>query len=140
MTFGKGWIFSGLVYLSLTVVSCGPGTKEAGNPADGAVVGDGMVDTSGFLQTDFDPINKWFDERFDVEYKHMTPELIFDQVPLNGIYYQTNNLPEKGEPFNFSSDDVSRRELLKKVSEHWKLKMSLSTDDAGNPNAVVVNG
>ncbi len=98
------------------------------------------LSTTGFLATNYTPLAKWLDERFEVDYKHMTPALIFDQVPLNDIYYQTSNLPANGAPFNFSSKDISRRELLKRIANHWNLKMSLVTDASGNPSAVKVEG
>ena len=70
----------------------------------------------------------------------MTPQLIFDQVPLNDIFYETSKLPTNAPPFNFASKDISRRELLKRVSSHWNLKMSLSADAGGTPTAVKVEG
>ncbi len=100
----------------------------------------GTVSTVGFLQTDYQPLAKWLDERFEVDYKHMTPQLIFDQVPLNDIFYETKNLPASAQPFNFASKAISRRELLKRISNHWNLKMSLSADASGTPTAVKVEG
>lgn len=142
MKFGKSWnsitLGLGLAALFFALASCTNTQQQPSGEAEGAVVG--QVDTTGFLETDFDPLNKWLDERFKVEYKHMTPDLIFDQVPLNSIFYQTENLPKNPKPFDFSSQDVSRRELLKEISNHWKLEMSLSTDEAGKPTAVVVTG
>lgn len=142
MKICKGWNFIalglGLLSACLLLASCNTTQKNAS--ADPGAAGPGMIDTSGFLVTDFDPLNKWLDERFKVDYKHMTPELVFDQVPLNDIFYQTENLPKNPKPFNFSSQDVSRRELLKEISNHWKLKMSLSADESGNPTAVIVTG
>lgn len=139
MKFGKGLIFLGVLVVASVLVSCG-GNNNAGADAGGSVVGNGPINAQGFLKTDYEPLKKWLDERFEVDYKHMTPALIFDQVPLNDIYYETVNLPASAEPFNFSSGDVSRRELLKKVSTHWKLKMSLVNDASGNPTAVRVEG
>ncbi|HRQ89142.1 MAG TPA: hypothetical protein PLA50_10105 [Bacteroidia bacterium] len=124
------------------LTSC-PESNQSGaaGGASGAAVGNaGSTSTEGFLVTKYAPLSKWLDERFDVDYKHMTPQLIFDQVPLNDIFYETSNLPTNAPPFNFASSDVSRRELLKRISNHWKLKMSLSLDAAGNPKAVRVEG
>ncbi len=140
MTFGKGWIFIGVITLCLGIGACTPGGKKSGQGTGGATLGDGSLDTTGFLATDFDPLNKWLDERFEVDYKHMTPELIFDQVPLNDIFYQTSGMPQNAPPFNFSSKDISRRELLLRVAQHWKLKMSLAEDSSGTPTSVVVKG
>ena len=140
MTFSKNWllIFAAGVVTFLT--SCPETSKpDATGGASGAATGD-PLSTIGFLSTDYAPLSKWLDERFEVDYKHMTPQLIFDQVPLNDIYYETSNLPTNAAPFSFASKDISRRELLKRISHHWNLKMSLSTDASGKPTAVRVEG
>ncbi|MEX2578744.1 MAG: hypothetical protein WD342_06775 [Verrucomicrobiales bacterium] len=140
MNFGKSLIFFACLGLGLFVASCETSGNRRGQVVDATRTGDGSGGASGFLKTDYEPLEKWLDERFEVDYKHMTPDLIFDQVPLNDIFYETSNLPVDAAPFNFSSGDVSRRELLKKVATHWKLKMSLLTDESGNPTAVKVKG
>lgn len=133
-------LFLALLVLAALSASCtDPKKGGAGGAGTGAATGD-SVNTSGFLATNYAPLAKWLDERFEVDYKHMTPALIFDQVPLNDIYYQTSNLPANGAPFNFSSKEISRRELLKRIANHWNLKMSLVTDASGNPSAVKVEG
>tara|TARA_B100001093_G_scaffold14139_4_gene13086 strand:- start:11298 stop:11648 length:351 start_codon:yes stop_codon:yes gene_type:complete len=104
------------------------------------LTGDATINTVGFLETDFEPLNMWLDEIFEVNYKHMTAELIFDQVPLNDIFYQTDSLSSITTPFNFSSPGITRRQLLKKISDHWKLRISLISDSTGNPTAVLVRG
>lgn len=139
MKFGKGLIFLGLAAVVLGLASCGGKGGNIGN-SGGSEMGSGSINAQGFLKTDYEPLKKWLDERFEVDYKHMTPALIFDQVPLNDIYYETVSLPSNAAPFNFSSSDVSRRELLKRVASHWKLKMSLVEDASGNPTAVRVEG
>jgi len=97
--------------------------------------------SSSFLKTKDAKLSAWLDERFKVDYKYMTPQLIFDQVPLNEVYYETSNLPTGAPPFTFSSEgDISRRELLQKISEQWGLKMSLGTDMAGTVTAIKVEG
>jgi len=136
----RGLIPSAISGLALFLVSCsGVDQPDASGGAGGAATGD-PLSTVGFLQTNYAPLAKWLDERFEVDYKHMTPQLIFDQVPLNDIYYETSNLPSNAAPFNFSSKGISRRELLKRISHHWKLKMSFSLDASGNPTAVRVEG
>lgn len=116
------------------------GKTAAGAAAGGSPVGGASGSAANFLVTDYPALSKWLDERFDVDYKHMTPQLIFDQVPLNDIYYQTSNLPANAAPFNFSNKDISRRELLRRIANHWNLKMSFATDASGNPSAVKVEG
>lgn len=130
-----------IVTFSLLLISCEgvPGGTDPGMTAATGAATENM-DATGFLATGNAALTKWLDERFEVDYKHMTPQLIFDQVPLNDIYYQSSNLPTNAAPFNFSSKAVSRRELLKRISTHWNLDMSLVTDAAGTPSAVKVVG
>jgi hypothetical protein len=140
MTFMKAWLLTSLFAAALIGTSCtDPKKPDATGGATGAPTGDANR-LAGFLVTDYAPLAKWLDERFEVDYKHMTPQLIFDQVPLNDIYYETSNLPSNVAPFNFSNKDISRRELLKRISHHWNLKMSFATDASGKPSAVKVEG
>lgn len=127
-----------LVFCALApfLTSCPePGQPGGFGSSSGASVGGGS-----FLATKDPELSKWFDGRFAIDYKHMTPQLIFNQVPLNDIYYETSNLPTSAPTFTFSSEGISRRELLHRIAEHWKLKMSLATDQAGTPIAVRVEG
>lgn len=141
MKVAKSWMFTFALVASFGFSGCETTKKDGGEVIDPSEVGEsGPINASGFLKTDFEPLNKWLDERFEVDYKHMTPTLIFDQVPLNSIFYETSNLPTSAPAFNFSSSDVSRRELLKKIASHWRLKMSLSSDASGTPTAVKVEG
>lgn len=140
MKFGKGLIFIAVASLLMAGVSCDTLGNKQGEVVDVGNTGSGPINAQGFLKTDYEPLKKWLDERFEVDYKHMTPQLIFDQVPLNDINYETVSLPGNAQPFDFSSSDVSRRELLKKVSSFWRLKMSLVNDGSGNPVAVRVEG
>lgn len=138
MTFRKSWTILALVVSAVLVSSC---ETTGSNPGETAATAtqSGPINATGFLKTDYEPLRKWLDERFEVDYKHMTPQLIFDQLPLNDIFYETVNLPS-GPPLNFASADVSRRELLKKISQHWNLKMSFVMDESGRPTAVRVQG
>lgn len=142
MTFHKGLLLSAFFTASLMLSSCvGKGNADTTDPSGAAVGGADALSTAGFLQTDYKPIVKWLDdERFEVDYKHMTPQLIFDQVPLNDIFYETSNLPTSAPAFNFAQKNISRRELLKRVANHWKLKMSFTVDASGKPTAVKVEG
>ncbi len=136
----KAWLLTSLFALALTGTSCSdPRKPDAAGGAGGATTGDANG-LAGFLVTNYAPLAKWLDERFEVDYKHMTPQLIFDQVPLNDIYYETSNLPVKAAAFNFASKDISRRELLKRIASHWNLSMSFATDAGGKPSAVKVEG
>jgi hypothetical protein len=139
MEYGRGWHFIGIVWLCFGLSSChlGSNKNKGGIPA---LTGDETINTVGFLETDFEPLNMWLDEVFEVNYKHMTAELIFDQVPLNDIFYQIDSLSSITTPFNFSSSGITRRQLLKKISDHWKLKISLISDSTGNPTKMLVKG
>jgi hypothetical protein len=120
------------LFLCGVVSSCGSmkGFSLGGGNSGGA-----------FLKTKDAKLSAWLDERFKIDYKYMTPQLIFDQVPLNDVYYETSNLPTSATPFTFSSEgDLSRRELLQKIADHWGLKMSLGTDMAGTVTAIKVEG
>ncbi|MDF1751446.1 MAG: hypothetical protein P1U89_01600 [Verrucomicrobiales bacterium] len=130
-----------LAAVMVVATSCNS-TNQAGNAVvdPSAASGDTPPNTTGFLQTSYEPLSNWMDERFEVKYRAMTPELIFDQVPLNDIHYQTSNLPASAPSFNYESANVSRRELLKKIADHWNLKMSYVNGDDGNPSAVAVSG
>ncbi len=139
MTFRKGLLFSILIVSVLGLNSCETNRNSEGGAPSPPLMQSGPINAAGFLKTDYAPLNKWLDERFEVDYKHMTPQLIFDQLPLNDIFYETSGLPT-GPPLNFASSSVSRRELLKKISQHWKLKMSFVSDRSGTPTAVKVEG
>ncbi len=102
--------------------------------------GQAPPNVAGFLVTSYEPLSNWMDERFEVKYRAMTPELIFDQVPLNDIHYQTSNLPSAAPPFNYDSPNISRRELLKRIADHWGLRMSYVVGEDGTPTAVAVSG
>ncbi|MEM9281433.1 MAG: hypothetical protein AAGA96_06375 [Verrucomicrobiota bacterium] len=93
-----------------------------------------------FLETDYAALSHWLDERFEVDFKNMTPELIFDQVPLNDIYYELHFLPENAPAFNFEDVNISRRELLKEIADHWSLDMSYVMGNNDEPSAVRVIG
>lgn len=98
-----------------------------------------MIIPSGFLRTDYAPLTRWMDERFEVEYRNMTPELIFDQAPIADIRYDTRNLPNDAPLFHLTSNSISRREILYKVSEFWDLDMSIEAE-GDTPSYVLVSG
>ncbi len=139
MNRANAWLFIVLGGLVPFLTACPEAKTSTGGAGGGAAIGN-PLSTAGFLATDYAPLSKWLDERFEVDYKHMTPQLVFDQVPLNDIYYETTKLPTNAAPFNYASGDISRRELLKRIANHWNLKMSLATDATGNPSAVRVEG
>lgn len=140
MKFGKTLLLTASLIIAGFSVSCETTGKKGGNNGGGSEEAAVDMIGPGFLKTDYEPLAKWLDERFEIDYKHMTPALIFDQVPLNDIFYETSNLPTDAAAFNFSSSAISRRDLLKKIAQHWKLKMTFSNDQSGTPTAVKVEG
>lgn len=134
------WLFFLLATAMPFLPSCATSGKSSGTDGNSATLGNASTPDANFLRTDFPALAKWLDERFDVNYRHMTPQLIFDQVPLNSIYYEISNLPTNAAPFNFSHSNISRRELLQRIAQHWNLKMSLVKDASGSPTAVRVEG
>jgi hypothetical protein len=92
-----------------------------------------------FLATTFAPLQRWLDEPFEVEYRNMTPELIFEQPPIADIRYETSELPQDAPLFDLKSSSMSRREILYKISEFWNLEMSLA-GETGKPSYVLVSG
>ncbi len=91
-----------------------------------------------FLRTDYEPLSKWLDERFEVELTAMTPSQIFEVVPLNDIYYELGIDLARETKASFQASDISRRELLKRISDHWDLRLEIKHDDSGHPTAVQV--
>lgn len=142
MTFRNAWVSLAIPTLALALVSCETAANKGASGSSGAATGSAdSMSLASFLKTDYKPLTKWLDEEtFDIDYKHMTPELIFNQVPLNAIFYEVSNLPTAAPPFNFSGKQLTRREVLKKIASHWKLKMSFVVDASGKPTAVKVEG
>jgi len=142
MNFRVSLLSTVLVVLTLGLVSCeSTGGKKEGKKIEPTPTGNsGSEVGGGFLKTDYEPLKKWLDERFEVKYVAMTPQSVFDQVPLDTINYETSNLPQNGAPLNFQAPDISRRDLLKKIANQWKLKMSLVQNAEGKPSAVRVEG
>ena len=92
----------------------------------------------GFLYTDHEPLERWLTERFDVEYRNMTPDLMFDQVPIDQIHYELRGLAEDLPLFHLKDSSLSRREILFKIADFWDLDMRIENDASGNPSVVVV--
>ncbi len=92
----------------------------------------------GFLRTDYEPLERWMDERFDVEYRNLTPELVFDQVPIAQIKYDVRGLSADLPLFHLKDSSLSRREILYKIAEFWDLDMRIENGPDGTPSVVVV--
>lgn len=116
------------------------GQKGKRSPSGGIVAEAQKSKRAEFLQTDYEALSDWLDERFDVKFRGMTPQIIFDQIPLNDIHYITVNLPDGANPFVFEGTDIPRRELLREIASHWNLKLEFKIADDGNPAALIVSG
>jgi hypothetical protein len=93
-----------------------------------------------FLETNYPALQAWLEERFEVEYRNLTPETIFNQKPLSDIKYETSALPTGVPLFHLKSSNLSRREILYKVATFWDLDMSILNDANGTPSSVKVTG
>lgn len=91
-----------------------------------------------FLRTDYEPLSKWLDERFEVDLTAMTPSYIFEVVPLNDIYYELKIDPSRETKASFQASNISRRELLKRISDHWNLHFEIKYGNGGEPTAVQI--
>ena len=134
------------MFLALSATSCETvkvrGAKKdntiSPTPANGGTRG--PIVTHGFLDTEDARLKDWLSKEFDVKYVSMTPQLIFEQVPLSEIKYKTNNLPIDALPLNFQSKNISRRGILKKIANFWNLDMTFVTSAEGKPVAIKVTG
>ena len=135
----------------LVVVDDGPRNKNAALAEDEEEMADAVLEeilkealsadssgTESFLRTDYEPLSKWLDNRFEVEFTSVTPSQIFDVVPLNDIHYELKVDLAKTTKASFQASNISRRELLKRISEHWDLHMEIKYGDNGQPTAVRV--
>lgn len=98
----------------------------------------GNNEVGQFLHTDYGPLSKWLDERFEIDLTSMSPSQIFDVVPLNDINYEVEVDPARSSKASFQASNISRRELLKRIADHWNLHLEIKYDDEGLPTAVQV--
>lgn len=94
---------------------------------------------AGFLNTGYQPLESWMDERFRVRYENMPLNLVFEQKPISDIRYQMQNLPSNAPLFFLVSPSISRRELLKEISKFYGLDMRVEMVN-GQPGYVIVTG
>ncbi len=107
-------------------------TEETAPPAETRPV-------SGFLVSGYQPLEDWMDARFKVRYENMPLQMVFDQAPISDIRYKLVNLPEDAPVFHLVSDSISRREILREISDYFDLRMEVQMID-GQPGYVVVRG
>ena len=98
------------------------------------------IDLRYFLRSEYEPLEVWMDERFEVKMREMTPEIIVNTFPLSDIHFDTDDL--KGRPyrekFEIENENISRRELLKEIADFWDLDMKLRYEADGIPSELVV--
>lgn len=120
-----------LVFLALST-SC--------DRAQTANTGNLDLENDTFLYTDYLPLTKWLDERYEIDYREMKPDFIFDQAPLDDIYYEFDETPSAVAPFSLRSENISRRELLQAIADFWEVEMRVISSEDGTPRAVGVTG
>jgi len=122
------------------------GCETDSGPADlteasGAAVGSVSQSAGaiGFLVTNYAPLEQWMDERFKVRYENMPLNMVFEQQPIADIRYKLENLPPSTPVFNLVSSSISRREILKEISDFFTVDMTVEMIN-GQPSHVVVRG
>ncbi|MCP5540539.1 MAG: hypothetical protein H7A52_10420 [Akkermansiaceae bacterium] len=133
------WLsLGGAACLAFGVSACGTTgtTGSGGGSSTGARISDVPAT---FLATDHPRLAGWLEQRFEVNYRNMRPDIVFDQDPLSDIRYQAFNLPENAPLFHLKEESISRRELLHKIAKFWNLDMSL-VYEGGSPTHVKVAG
>ncbi len=79
------------------------------------------------------------DERFKVRYENMPLSMVFEQQPIADIRYKIENLPQNTSVLNLVSSSISRREILKEISEFFNVDMTVEMVN-GQPSHVIVRG
>jgi hypothetical protein len=138
----KATLLAGLLALSaLACVSC----ESVSSPADLTGTSGASASASqntnavGFLVTNYAPLEQWMDERFKVRYENMPLHMVFEQQPISDIRYRMENLPPSTPVFNLVSSSISRREILKEISDFFNVDMMVEMVN-GQPSQVLVRG
>jgi len=100
--------------------------------------GQGKADAS-FLRTESVKLNAWLDEKFEVEYRELTLDSIFEQPPIADIHYEFRHVSKQSPLFSLVPSNISRREILKRIADFYHLKMSVAEIN-GKPAYVLVVG
>lgn len=127
--------------LAFVLPSCehtSPGFKAVDTTVSPAAT-EALTVPAGFLQTSDEPLRRWLGERFEVEYRNMTPDLIFDQPPINQIKFELGRMPANPRLFHLKDPSLSRRQILHQISEYWGLDMRIEYDHSGKPTIVRVS-
>lgn len=105
---------------------------------DGGKKGQGKTNAS-FLKTESVKLNAWLDEKFEVEYRELTLDSIFEQPPIADIHYEFRNVSKQSPLFSLALSNISRREILRRIAGFYHLEMSVAEIN-GKPAYVLVVG
>lgn len=94
---------------------------------------------ASFLKSDYAPLNAWLDESFEVEYRKMTLDLVFEQQPIADVRYEFRHVAKESPLFSLNSADISRRDILRKIALFYHLRISVAQIN-GKPAYVLVEG
>ena len=128
-------VLSGVLVGTLAMTGCQ--TWRAGRGAGGEK-GQGKRAAS-FLKSDYAPLNVWLDEQFEMEYRKMTLDIVFEQQPISDIRYEFRHVAKESPLFSLKSSNISRREILRQIALFYNLKMSVAEIN-GRPAYVLVVG
>jgi len=95
--------------------------------------------SASFLKSNHGPLNAWLDESFEVEYRKMTLDIVFEQQPIVGVRYEFRHIVRESPLFSLELATISRREILRKIALFYHLRMSVAEVD-GKPAYVLVEG
>lgn len=130
------WKTIQLILLGLGLASCGPESVSTGPRQTPTAI---PPSGAGFLSTADPVMAKWMDERFEAEYRNMTPELIFQQEPISELKCDLRGLPVGAPLFHYASTNISRRELLQAIARFYDLEMTFQ-GSAGQITHLLVEG
>ncbi len=125
-------LFWSVLVASVLMVGCRTGGGTSGKK------GQGKVDIP-FLNNESPQLNAWLDEKFEVEYRKLTLDSIFEQPPIADIHYEFRNVARQSPLFSLAPSNISRREILKRIADFYQLKMSVAAVN-GKPAYVLVVG
>lgn len=113
---------------------------QNGGAGKGAGGGKGKKGASvSFLKSDYAPLNAWLDESFEVEYRKMTLDIVFEQQPIAGVRYEFRHISRESPLFSLKPSTISRREILRQIALFYHLRMSVAQIN-GKPAYVLVEG
>lgn len=95
--------------------------------------------SASFLKSNHASLNAWLDESFEVEYRKMTLDIVFEQQPIEGIRYEFRHIARESPLFSLELSTITRREILRKIALFYHLRLSVAQVN-GKPAYVLVEG